>query len=160
MVKKSCSQFWSRVTAESLGCVTSLSWQVGSLSQVQVALWERENWFVFNDWTSEKMWEKNVCLALLWHPALFGAHETTLALKRLLCQWIGGKMIVCFCLFVCRRLNMPMCDPRCLVNCSLDMFVLHNLLTGHFFLSLFSLCDCCRCVNGPSVGKLFMFNTF
>lgn len=44
------------------------------------------------------------------------------------------------CLPVCLCLNMPMCDPKCLVNCSLDLFVLHN----------FCLCICLACVTAVS----------
>lgn len=40
---------------------------------------------------------------------------------------------------------MPMCDPKCLVNCSLDLFVLHNLFADHF-----CLCICLACVTAVS----------
>lgn len=157
MVKKSCSQFWFRVTAKILwGVWQVLSWQVGQLEPSPGGLVGKENCVVFYDLELQrKCGKKTVCLALLWHPALFRAHETTIALKWLLCQWIGGKMMVCFCLpAVCWSLNMPMCDPRCLVNSSLNVFVLHNVLTDHFFLyvclvsvTAVSVLMVCRCKN-------------
>lgn len=129
---------------ESLGV-----WQVwdGRLSGWVESLGERGRQD-FDGFELQKKSQRTVCLALFWHSELFWAHKTMITMKWPLCQWSGGKMVVCFCLCVCLclSLNMLMCVPRCFVNCSLCLYCVSCLQTVSFYVRFF-FCDCCHCVN-------------
>lgn len=63
------------------GYVTGLRWQVGSPSRAQTALGESEERVAFEGFELQSESERTVCLALLWHSALFRVHKTTITVK-------------------------------------------------------------------------------
>lgn len=126
---------------QALGMVR-LRWQVGGLSE------SRRPGGRGRSETSDGF-EPGVSLRELFvwlspDTTLFRAHETMIAVKRLLCWWVSGTGLRVPSVWLC--LHMPVCVPTCLVNCSLDLFVLHNLCADLFLpMYLFSLTDC-HCV--------------